>query len=528
MQGKSIGLLASHKRKGYMSKKPFVLIIRDGWGYNVDTFGNAIAQADTPHWDALLKRWPNTLVKASGEAVGLPEGQIGTSEVGHLTIGIGRVIRRPLTRQHHEIATGAFYQNEVLIQAIELALARGSSLHIVGLVSPGGVHSHYSSAVALARLAANMGLRRVHIHAFTDGRDTPPKTALQHIKEFEDELAAIGVGKIASISGRYYAMDRDNRWERVEEAYETLVGDTPAHHHSATGYIADRYKAGETDEFLHPISIAISPEDRTRIKDNDVVVFFNFRPDRARELSHALVDKEFTGFRRSRVLHNLHFVSFTQFDETLDVSVAFPEENVSNSLGEVLSRAGLTHYHIAETEKYAHVTYFLNGGREEPFPGESREMVPSLKIATFDLAPEMSAPGITEAVLKQIKDGECDCIIINFANADMVGHTGVFAAAKKAVEVLDNCQHQVVDAALANGGSVLLVADHGCAESMIDPKTNEPLTSHTNNLVPLVLCGTNAQSLRDGGGLQDVAPTILAVMGIPKPKEMTGVSLIVV
>jgi len=509
-----------------MTKKPFVLIIRDGWGYNADTFGNAIAQAHAPYWNALLKRWPNTLVKASGEAVGLPEGQIGTSEVGHLTIGIGRVIRRPLTRQHHEITSGTFYQNEVLVQAIEQAIARDTSLHIVGLVSPGGVHSHYSGAVALAKLAGKLGLHRVHVHAFTDGRDTPPKTALQHIKEFEDELAAIGTGRIASISGRYYAMDRDNRWERVEKAYEVLAGETHPVHHSARGYIAGRYEAGETDEFLQPVAIAATPEDRTRINDGDVVVFFNFRPDRARQLSHALVDKDFTGFTRSRVLKNLHFVSFTQFDDTLQVPVAFPEEYVTNSLAEVLSGAGRTHYHVAETEKYAHVTYFLNGGREKPFPGESREMIPSLKVATFDLAPEMSAAGITEAVLRQIETGSQDFIVINLANADMVGHTGVFEAAKQAIEILDDCQHKIIEATLARGGAALLVADHGCAEYMIDPATNEPLTAHTTSLVPLVLCGTDAKQLREGGELRDVAPTILDVMGVAAPEEMTGRSLI--
>jgi 2,3-bisphosphoglycerate-independent phosphoglycerate mutase len=506
--------------------KPFVLLICDGWGENQSEFGNAIRTAHTPNMDALRQRWPHTTVAASGEAVGLPDGQQGNSEVGHLTIGAGRVIRQPLTRQHHEIETGSFYQNEVLITAIELAKQRGTSLHILGLVSPGGVHSHTNGAVALAKLAAQLGLDRVHIHAFTDGRDTPPKSALEHMKEFEAELATIGVGKVASISGRYYAMDRDNRWERIEQAYDVLVGNEHPIAGSATDYIASSYERGENDEFLKPVAIASTPEDHTHLNDGDVVVFFNFRPDRARQLSHALVDKEFNGFTRRRVLKDLHFVSFAEYDETLDTPIAFPKQYVVNSLAEVVGKAGLRHYHVAETEKYAHVTYYINGGREEPFAGEMRELIPSSKVATYDLKPEMSAAGVADAAIKQLQAGNQDLIIVNFANADMVGHTGVFEATRQAVEVLDGCIGRIVEVTLAQGGGLLMTADHGCAEHMIDPETNEPLTAHTTNPVPVILCGTEATELRDGGELSDIAPTVLEIIGLPIPANMTGKSLL--
>lgn len=509
-----------------MAKKPFVLIICDGWGYSPDKTGNAIANADTPHLDALYKQWPHTLVAASGEAVGLPEGQQGNSEVGHLTIGTGRIIRQPLSRQNHEIASGIFYENEVLIEAIELAKSRGTALHILGLVSPGGVHSHSDAALALVRLAKKLGLTKVHVHAFTDGRDTPPTSALEHITEFEDELAKIGAGRIASLAGRYYAMDRDNRWERVQLAYDMLVGDTHATVPSAKEHLVQSYKQDETDEFLRPISIASAPEDRTRIEDGDVVVFFNFRPDRARQLSHALVDKDFDGFKRSRVVKDLHFVSFAEYDSELGVPVAFPKENASDSLAEVMSKHGLRQYHVAETEKYAHVTYFLNGGAEQPFPGEDRKLIPSLKVATYDLAPNMKANEIADDVIQQIKSGTYDLIAVNFANADMVGHTGVFEAAKQAITTLDACLGRVIDATLQAGGAALMTADHGNAEIELDPKTGGVVTSHTTSPVPVLICGSNAHTLRDNGGLSDVAPTVLAVMGLPVPEAMTGRSLI--
>lgn len=509
-----------------MMLTPFVLIICDGWGEVAETEGNAIAAADTPRLDALRAKWPHTTVAASSKAVGLPDGQQGNSEVGHLTIGSGRVIHQPLSRQHQAIENGIFYENEVLVGAIETAKQRGKALHIIGLVSPGGVHSHSNGALALVKLAKKLDLNDVHVHAFTDGRDVPPTSSLEHIEAFEAELAAIGTGRIASIAGRYYAMDRDNRWERVELAYEMLVGESHLTIPTAKEYIAASYEKGETDEFLRPISVANQPQDRTRIEDGDVVVFFNFRPDRARQLSHALVDKEFAGFTRSRVIEDLHFVSFSEYDKDLGVPVAFPKEDVTDTLAEVVSKHGLRQYHVAETEKYAHVTYFLNGGQEHAFPGEERTMIPSSKVATYDLKPEMSAREVANDVIRHIQENRNDLIVVNFANADMVGHTGNFEATKKAITALDACLGDVIQATLDAGGAALMTADHGNAEYKIDHKTGAPLTAHTTSPVPVLLCGTGATSLSDGGGLSDVAPTVLDVMDIAAPVGMTGKSLI--
>jgi 2,3-bisphosphoglycerate-independent phosphoglycerate mutase len=509
-----------------MAKKPFVLIICDGWGYSPEKAGNAIAAADTPYLDALFAKWPHTTVEASGQAVGLPKGQQGNSEVGHLTIGSGRVIHQPLSRQHHEIESGIFYENEVLIEAIETAKQRGTALHILGLVSPGGVHSHSNGALALVRLAKNLAFTNVHVHAFTDGRDTPPTSALEHIEEFENELASIGSGRIASVAGRYYAMDRDNRWDRIELAYEMLVGETHATTPDLKKHIAAMYDEGQTDEFLRPISIASQPQDRTRIQDGDVVVFFNFRPDRARQLSHALVDKDFDGFKRSRVVKDLHFVSFAEYDKDLGVPVAFPKEDVANTLAETVSQHHLQQYHVAETEKYAHVTYFLNGGAEKAFAGEDRNLIPSPKVATYDLQPEMSASAVADDVIKQITSKNYDLIIVNFANADMVGHTGDFAATKIAITALDACLGRVIDATLKANGAALMTADHGNAEYKIDRETGAPLTAHTTSPVPVLLCGTTAHDLRTDGGLSDIAPTVLSIMDVAVPADMTGKSLV--
>jgi 2,3-bisphosphoglycerate-independent phosphoglycerate mutase len=509
-----------------MAKKPFVLIICDGWGEVPEKTGNAIAAADTPHLDRLRKEWPHTTVAASGEAVGLPDGQQGNSEVGHLTIGAGRIIRQPLSRQHHEIESGIFYENEVLIEAIEIAKQRGKALHIIGLVSPGGVHSHSNGALALVRLAKKLELTNVHVHAFTDGRDTPPASALKHIIEFQEALTDIGAGRIASVAGRYYAMDRDNRWDRIELAYDMLTGDTHPHVEDLHAHINDRYQNNETDEFLRPISIAGKPEDRTRIEDGDAVVFFNFRPDRARQLSHALVDKKFTGFSRKRIVKDLHFVSFAEYDKDLGVPIAFPKEDVKNTLAEIVSKQGLRQYHLAETEKYAHVTYFLNGGREHAFDGEERSLVPSPRVATYDLQPEMSASEVADDVITHIKKNQSDLVIVNFANADMVGHTGNFEATKKAITALDNCLGKVIGETLKAGGAALMTADHGNAEYKIDRESGEPLTAHTTSPVPVLLCGQEGISLRNGGGLSDIAPTILDIMGLPVPEDMTGKSLV--
>jgi 2,3-bisphosphoglycerate-independent phosphoglycerate mutase len=507
-----------------MKHKPFVLVICDGWGENPNADGNAIDAARTPALDQLRREWVQTVVAASGEAVGLPEGQMGNSEVGHLTIGTGRIIRQALVRQLHEIKTGAFYENEQLITAIETAKQRGTDLHIMGLVSPGDVHSHTGTALATAKLAKQLGLDRVHVHAFTDGRDTPPASARKHIEAFEKELVAEGIGHIASISGRYYSMDRDNRWDRIEQAYRMLVDEEHPSHPSATGYIEERYKEGEYDEFLKPVSIAANPSDRATLKDGDVVVFFNFRPDRARQLTRALVDVDFKGFKRTRVVKDLYVVTIAEYERELPVTVAFPREDVTDSLAEVVSRAGLKQFHTAETEKYAHVTYYINGGQEKAFPGEDRLLIPSPKVATYDLVPEMSAVPVADAAIDRVSTGDHDLVIVNFANADMVGHTGDFDATVKAIEILDACLGRLADAAIAHGGAVLITADHGNAEIMHDDQ-KQPVTAHSTSPVPVILCGTDAKTLRAGGGLQDIAPTVLDVMGLEKPAAMTGRSL---
>ncbi len=508
------------------TQKPVVLIIIDGWGHRDETFGNAIAQANTPQMDTLKAHWPNTTLLASGEAVGLPEGQQGNSEVGHPTIGAGRVIHQDLGLQQHAIKTGVFFENEVLISAIELAKQRGSRLHIMGLISNGGVHAHQDSAVAVARLAKQLGLHNIFVHAFTDGRDTPPKSAPNHLNKFLEDVKELETVKIASVSGRYYAMDRDNRWERIEHAYNMLTGDDHLTHISAIDYIHERYTDNETDEFITPISIAERPEDRVRLEDNDVVVFFNFRADRGRQLTHALVDADFSDFERKRVVKNLHVVTFAEYDPLLGVPVAFPKSNVKNSLAEAISSAGMTQFHVAETEKYAHVTYFLNGGRETPFAGEDRVMIPSKKVGTFDEAPEMSAFEITDAVLERLKTSDDGLIVLNFANPDMVGHTGDFQATLKAVEIVDTCVGKIVDTTLKVGGAVLITADHGNAENKINQGDNSPITSHSVNPVPFIVCGTDFKNLQDGGSLQDVAPTLLNILALPVPAEMTGSNLL--
>lgn len=512
-----------HEDWRYMQKKPFVLIVCDGWGASTAVEGNAIAQANTPRLDALFEDWPHAEVYASGDAVGLPASQQGNSEVGHLTIGSGRIIRQPLSRQNHEIESGSFYENKVLIDAIRLALSRGTALHLIGLVSPGGVHSHTSAAIATIELAKRLGLTDVNIHAFTDGRDTPPRSALGFIEELEARLADIGVGRIRSVSGRYYAMDRDKRWDRTKLAYDLLVNGESKTAETATAIVQQSYDEGISDEFIVPTAIASEDEDRTIIGDGDVVVFFNFRPDRARQLSHALVDSDFDHFERGRIVSDLHFVSFAEYDSQLNVPIVFPADNANNTLAEVISEQGLRQYHVAETEKYAHVTYFLNGGREEPFEGEDRKMIPSPKVATYDTHPEMSAREVADEVLSAIKGGEYDFIAVNFANADMVGHTGDFDATVHAIEFLDDCVSDVLVATLEAGGAGLMTADHGNAETMLD--AGEVVTSHTTSKVPVLLCGTSASKIRDGGGLSDVAPTILESMGLDIPDEMTGASL---
>ncbi len=503
-------------------KKPVVLLICDGWGESPETKGNAIALANTPRLNALRAQWPHTTVDASGEAVGLPAGQIGNSEVGHLTIGSGRIIRQPLSRQIHEINTGSFNENAILLDAIASAKKTGNALHIMGLLSPGGVHSHRDAAVALVKLAAAQGLTEIFVHVYTDGRDVPPTSARGYIESFEEDLAKIGAGRIASVAGRYYAMDRDNRWDRIEQAYDMLTAPSYQVAASATDYIQASYDEGIHDEFIKPTRIGA----QVNIKDGDSVIFFNFRPDRARELTHALVDEDFTKFERKHIVRNLHFVTFAEYDSELKTPIAFPKDNMADTLAEVVSKAGLKQYHIAETEKYAHVTYFLNGGNEAAFAGEDRVLIPSLKIATYDLQPEMSARDITTTVVNSIKKGTYDFIALNFANADMTGHTGKLDAAISAIETLDGCIADVIDATITAGGAVLMTADHGNAEIEIDPDNGEPVTAHTTSPVPAIVCGIENISLRGEGGLQDIAPTILEIMQLEKPELMSGSSLI--
>jgi 2,3-bisphosphoglycerate-independent phosphoglycerate mutase len=506
-----------------MTKPPVVLVICDGWGEIAVNEGNAIAAAQTPILDQLREKWPHTLLHASGEHVGLPVGQQGNSEVGHLTIGSGRVIRQDLSLQQHAIKTGVFFENEILISAIELAKQRNSRLHVMGLLSPGGVHSHQDSALAVVKLAKDLGQNDILVHAFTDGRDTPPKSSKEHIEGFQKGLEEVGAGSIASLSGRYYAMDRDNRWDRTEQVYRMLTDDEYDSHVSALDYINERYVDGQTDEFLLPVRIGNT---RHKLQDGDVVIFFNFRPDRARQLTHALVDADFRDFERNKIIQDLHVVTFTEYDPSLGTPVAFPKERIKNTLAEIVSKQGLRQFHIAETEKYAHVTYFLNGGEEVPFEHEDRLLVPSPPVATYDESPQMSAVAITDELLQALHKKSYELLVINYANPDMVGHTGNFDATVKAVETVDECIGRIVEGVQALGGIVAITADHGNAETEINTETGTPLTSHTSNPVPFIIIGATENQLKDGGSLSDVAPTILHLMKLDQPEEMTGENLL--
>ncbi len=505
--------------------RPFVLVILDGWGYNTDAYGNAIAAARTPELDALERRWPHTTVDASGVAVGLPPGQQGNSEVGHLTIGSGRLIYQPLSRIRRAIADGSFYENAAMCAAVDRARDRGSALHCLGLISPGGVHSHQDHALAVAELARRRGLNAVWFHAFLDGRDEPPSSAAEFVHTFVEQLRRDGVGAVASVSGRYFAMDRDRRWDRTQRAYEVIVGVGDGTAADPVAYIRSQYAAGVTDEFVPPASI-LHEGRRVRIEDGDSIIFFNFRPDRARQLSHALVDADFDGFLRSRVLRDVDLVTFTEYERDLGAEVAFPREDVRHTLAEEISAAGLRQFHVAETEKYAHVTYFINGGRETAFDGEERLLVPSQRVATYDTVPEMRAEGVTDAVITRLEQSEDALLIANFANADMVGHTGDFDATVRAVECVDTCLGRIARAVGTAGGGLLITADHGNAEYKIDRRDGSVLTAHTTSPVPVILCGAGDGPLRDGGGLRDIAPTVLEAMGLPVPIEMTGTSLL--
>ena len=506
-----------------MAKSPLMLCILDGFGWVPgETYGNAIVAANTPNLDKLFASYPYTTIGASGMDVGLPDGQMGNSEVGHTNIGAGRIVYQELTRITKAIQDGDFFENEALKAAMTSAKESGKALHLVGLLSNGGVHSHNSHLYGLLEMAKRMGLTEVYVHAIMDGRDVPPDSGKGFVAELEEKMAEIGVGKIATITGRYYAMDRDNRWDRVEKAYAAMVYGEGVHGTPAE-VMANSYAEGVTDEFVVP---AVTCEGG-RISAGDSVIFFNFRPDRAREITRTFVDDEFTGFERRNGRFPVHYVCFTQYDATMpNVDVAFKPQELTNVLGEYLAKCGKTQLRIAETEKYAHVTFFFNGGVEAPFEGEDRALINSPKVATYDLQPEMSAYLVAEECVKRIESGKYDVIILNFANCDMVGHTGVFEAAVKAVEAVDECAGKVIDAVLAAGGKVLLTADHGNADKMYDGDPEHPFTAHTTNPVPFLVAGAGDVKLRQGGVLADIAPTILKLMELPQPAEMTGKSII--
>ena len=497
--------------------KRLILIILDGFGIAEPGRGNAIAYAKTPNLDRLRKEYPTCTLQASGEAVGLPEGQMGNSEVGHLNIGAGRIVYQDLTRINRAISDETFFGNPVLQKAIEHAKKHGSCLHLIGLLSDGGVHSHITHLRALLEMASAAGVR-TQIHAFLDGRDVPPKSALKYIGAVEDMIdGTVGRFRVGTVMGRYYAMDRDNRWDRVEKAYRALVSGEGIQSESASDAAAEAYARGETDEFVMPTVV----NGHIPIADDDSVIFFNFRPDRARQITRAFVDDDFSHFKRNK-LSNLCFVCMTEYDATIDAPVAFAPEEIKNTLGEVLSKMGFTQLRIAETEKYAHVTFFFNGGVETPNPGEDRYLIQSPKVATYDLKPEMSAYEVTDAVIERI--GSYDVIILNYANCDMVGHTGIVDAAVQAVETVDTCVGRVIDAVLEVGGSAIITADHGNAEKLV-MEDGTPYTAHTTNPVPLILVTDQAVGVRNGK-LADIAPTMLEILGVPKPAGMTGESVI--
>ena len=513
-----------------MSKKPVVLMVLDGYGLNDKTEGNAIAMANTPVMDKLMKECPFVKGNASGLSVGLPDGQMGNSEVGHLNIGAGRIVYQELTRITKSINDGDFFGNEELLRAVENVKANNSDLHLWGLLSDGGVHSHNTHLYGLLELCKKQGIENVYVHPFLDGRDTPPASGKDFVAELEAKMKEIGVGKIASLSGRYYAMDRDNRWERVEKAYASLVygeGETAT---DAVQAMADSYAKDVTDEFVLPtVIVDEAGKPLSVVKPNDSVIFFNFRPDRAREITRTFCDDEFSGFERKNGRMPLTYVCFTDYDETINNKfVAFKKESVTNTFGEYLAAMGKTQLRLAETEKYAHVTFFFNGGVEEPNKDESRTLVKSPAVATYDLQPEMSAPEVGVNLVDAIKSDKYDVIIINFANPDMVGHTGVIPAAVQAVERVDQCVGAAADAVKEIGGVMFICADHGNAEKMIDYETGEPHTAHTTNPVPFILVNyDDAYTLREDGCLADIAPTLLEIMELPQPKEMTGKSLLI-
>jgi 2,3-bisphosphoglycerate-independent phosphoglycerate mutase len=509
-----------------MSKSPVALIILDGFALRGERMGNAVAQANKPNFERFWNKYPHSTLQASGEAVGLPEGQMGNSEVGHLNIGAGRIVYQSLTRVNVAIREGEFEKNQTFLDAINHAKENDKALHLFGLLSDGGVHSHIQHLYALLKLAADEGLKKVYIHGFLDGRDVGPKTAEKYIKEAQEKMKEYGVGEFATISGRYYSMDRDKRWDRVEKSYRAMVyGDGPSYS-DPLDLVEDNYKNGIFDEFVIPSVITRdNGEPVATIEDNDSVIFYNFRPDRAIQISNTFTNKDFRSFDRGPGHpQNLHFVCFTHFSETVDGYVAFKPNNLDNTIGEVLAQNNLKQLRIAETEKYPHVTFFMSGGREEKFPGEERILINSPKVATYDLQPEMSAYEVTDALLKEIEADNFDAIILNFANPDMVGHSGMLEPTMKAIETVDECLGRIVDLIIQKGGHAIITADHGNADEVVTLEGN-PMTAHTTNPVPVIVT-KEGDELREDGILADLAPTMLDLLGVEKPVEMTGTTIL--
>lgn len=510
-----------------MRPKPLALIILDGWGIRTDSDANAIAAAKKPNWDHFLKTYPNVAISGSGKCVGLPAGQMGNSEVGHLNMGAGRIVHQDLTRIDSAIENGDFFSNPILLNALNQAKNSNKALHLMGLLSPGGVHSHERHLYAMIELAAKNKNQNVYIHAFLDGRDTPPRSAMDSLNALTQFCQTQSCGQIASIIGRYYAMDRDQRWERILPAYQLLTeGKATYQADTATRGLEMAYQRGENDEFVQSTSIHNKSQSPHTIDDGDVVIFMNFRSDRARELTQAFVMPDFQGFPRKKWAQLSQFVCLSEYDNRYKVPVAFPPQPLTNILGEYLSNLQLHQLRIAETEKYAHVTFFFNGGIEKPYPGEERILIPSPKVATYDLQPQMSAPELTTRLVKEIESKKYDVIICNFANPDMVGHTGDFDATVIAIETIDTCLGKIITALLQVGGEAIITADHGNAELMFDKTTNQPHTAHTSDPVPFIYIGRNAMIVNENGKLSDIAPTMLYLLSYPQPAEMTGKSLL--
>ena len=509
-----------------LAPKPVVLMILDGFGYSEATQFNAVNAAQTPTWDRLWSSCPHTLLDCSGSAVGLPDRQMGNSEVGHLHLGAGRLLAQTFTRLNDEVASGEFKKNQVLLAAVDQVVANGKALHVVGLLSPGGVHSHEDHIVAMLEMAAEKGVKEVYLHAILDGRDTPPRSAQESLEKVDATFTKLGVGKIASIVGRFYAMDRDNRWDRVKVAYDLITsGEAQFQARTASEGLLASYQRDEGDEFVLPTKIAAEADEKVQINDGDSVIFMNFRADRTRELTRAFTEQGFAEFSQEYKPNIHQFVCLTEYHADFDLPVAYMPQSIENSFGEVLAKKGLRQLRIAETEKYAHVTFFFNGGEEKPNAGEDRILIPSPDVKTYDLQPEMNAPELTDRLVEAILSNEYDAIITNYANCDMVGHTGNFDAAVKAVETIDASIARVVEALSKVGGEVFITADHGNAEQMTDPKTGQTHTAHTTNPVPFLYVG-RAASLNKSGDLADVSPTLLTAMGLEIPDEMTGRSLL--